>query len=519
VKAECFDFVVIGSGFGGSIMSMVLRRLGKTVLLLERGSHPRFAIGESSTPFANLLMERLAEDYDLPFLRWLSEWGRWQEAFPTLPAGLKRGFTFYHHVPGRPIDFKDRARQLLVAASPNDRLADTHWYRPAFDEFLVRKAIEIGVEYRDQIAIGEVEDDGESWSMIIKRRDLHLPPGASDSSGAEREAVRIKASFLIDATGPAGFAPLNLASAHFPAIPRTSAIYAHFRNVRRLDEIHIERPDGAVPYPPDDAAVHHVFEGGWVWVLRFNNGITSAGAALSEVFQHGLPANAEPAQVWAFLLHRFPTLAQIFDGATLGTSFYSAAQLSFRRARAAGPNWALLPSSAGFVDPLLSTGFALTLLGIGRLGKQFQDNSFAPRDYEIQTFAELDATADLVSALYAKMSLPSEFNLLSLLYFAAMSFTETAWRLGREEMAKGFLLSNDRQFSAMRARLCATAKAGGSITEDVLGAAIEPYDVAGLTDWSRRNWYGVDLAELRRNAHKLRTDEASVERLIAKMAL
>src|SRR5688572_29821780 len=144
-------------------MSMVLRRLGKSVLLLERGAHPRFVIGESSTPFSNLLLESLAEEYDFPFLRSLSEWGQWQENFPELPVGLKRGFTFYHHTPGDRLDFADRATQLLVAASPNDRVADTHWYRPAFDEFLVRKAQELGVVYRDHTTISDVQNDSVRW--------------------------------------------------------------------------------------------------------------------------------------------------------------------------------------------------------------------------------------------------------------------------------------------------------------------------------------------------------------------
>ena len=34
-----------------------------------------------------------------------------------------------------------------------------------------------------------------------------------------------------------------------------------------------------------------------------------------------------------------------------------------------GGSWALLPSAAGVIDPLLSTGFPLTLLGIQRLLK------------------------------------------------------------------------------------------------------------------------------------------------------
>jgi transcriptional regulator GlxA family with amidase domain len=47
-----FDIVIVGSGFAGSLMAMIARRLGHSVVLVERGRHPRFAIGESSTPLA-----------------------------------------------------------------------------------------------------------------------------------------------------------------------------------------------------------------------------------------------------------------------------------------------------------------------------------------------------------------------------------------------------------------------------------------------------------------------------------
>jgi hypothetical protein len=51
---------------------------------------------------------------------------------------LKRGFTFFHHTFDQPFnDDAQHRNQLLVAASPNDRVADTHWYRPDFDAFLV----------------------------------------------------------------------------------------------------------------------------------------------------------------------------------------------------------------------------------------------------------------------------------------------------------------------------------------------------------------------------------------------
>src|SRR6266576_970121 len=92
-----FDIAVIGSGFAGSLIAMIARRLGRSVVLIERGRHPRFAIGESSTPLANLLLEEVAREYRLDALLPLTKWGTWQTTHPELACGLKRGFTFYHH--------------------------------------------------------------------------------------------------------------------------------------------------------------------------------------------------------------------------------------------------------------------------------------------------------------------------------------------------------------------------------------------------------------------------------------
>src|SRR6266581_6359807 len=97
-----FDIAVVGSGFGGSLTAMIARRLGRSVVLLERGQHPRFAIGESSTPLANLLLEEIARQYSLPRLLPLAKWGTWQKQYAEIACGLKRGFTFYHHKFGKP---------------------------------------------------------------------------------------------------------------------------------------------------------------------------------------------------------------------------------------------------------------------------------------------------------------------------------------------------------------------------------------------------------------------------------
>src|SRR5579883_1071315 len=147
-------------------MAMIARRLGFSVVLLERGRHPRFMIGESSTPLSNLLLEDLATRYDLPAIKPLAKWGSWQKHHPEIPCGLKRGFTFYHHVLGQ-ADAPDpgRRNQLLVAASPHDRIADTHWYRADFDAFLVQQAQEAGVDYVDEVRLDTLTEDADGITL------------------------------------------------------------------------------------------------------------------------------------------------------------------------------------------------------------------------------------------------------------------------------------------------------------------------------------------------------------------
>src|SRR5436190_1849693 len=264
------DVAIVGSGFAGSLMALALRRLGKRIVIVERGRHPRFVIGESSTPLANLLLEELADKFDLPQIRVFSKWGTWQRSRPDVAGGLKRGFTFYFHRPGEAFaDDHSHQRQLMVAASPHDEVGDTHWYRPDFDHNLVREAQAAGAIYLDETAI-----DG-----------VHFPGGRVSLDGTRGgETVHIDAGFLVDASGAYGRGGLLARALHLDAplrwLPPTQAVYTHFENVARVEDV--GRPfQGRHPYPPDDAALHHVFPGGWMWVLRFNNGITSAGAALT----------------------------------------------------------------------------------------------------------------------------------------------------------------------------------------------------------------------------------------------
>ena len=345
------DVAVIGSGFAGSLTALCLRKLGHRVVIVERGRHPRFAIGESSTPLANLLLEELAERYDLPQIAVFSKWGTWQRARPDVAGGLKRGFSFYFHRTGEPFaDDREHARQLLVAASPHDGVGDTHWYRPDFDLNLVREAVDAGATYLD---------DTEVSGLDVKASPVRL------EATRHGQSVQIHASFVVDASGPRGFLvrALGLDAPPLTWLPPTQGLYTHFEDVAQWDQL--VASDGA-PYPPDLAALHHVFPGGWIWVLRFSNGITSAGAALTDPLAAQLAAG-DGAPAWDRLLARLPTVREQFARARSVHPWIHAPRVAFRTRQVCGANWALLPSAAGVIDPLLSTGFPLTLLGIGRL--------------------------------------------------------------------------------------------------------------------------------------------------------
>jgi Tryptophan halogenase. len=514
--AQHFDIIVVGSGFSGSLMAMIAHQLGFSTALLERGRHPRFVIGESSTPLANLLLEQIADEFNLPFVRPLSKWGTWQKQTPHIPCGLKRGFTFYHHTLSKSFEpDPGRARQLMVGASPYEEVADTHWYRPDFDLYLVQQAQALGVTYLDEINLTGAVEESNAMRLTGERRS---------------ESLEFSADFVIDASGPRSFLHRALALPEKSPVgmPPTQALFSHFTGVAELPAcFHVDGQPSL--YPPELAAVHHLFEGGWIWVLKFNNGITSAGIAATDSLAQQLEFHAGES-AWNRILNLLPSLAQVFQSAKAVVPFIHQPRVAFQSAVVAGRRWTLLPSAAGVIDPLLSTGFPLTLLGVVRLARALRsfdhptEWSMALRDYARSTTFELEATARLVGALYSCMNRFELFKKLSLLYFAAASFSESARRLGKEHLADSFLLCRDPVFSAQLREFCEMAHHSLSASETVelgrrIGEAIEPFDVAGLNDAARDPWYPALTRDLFANASKLQASEAEIRTMLDKCGL
>ena len=505
VNSSC-EVAIVGSGFAASILARILAVLGYDVVLLERGAHPRFAIGESSTPLANLSLERIGIRYGLADCHHLSTHGRWMAHLPELERGLKRGFTFYRHHPGEP--FANRgldSERLLVAASPNDSLADTHWLRADVDHHLVKQAVAAGVNYRDRVDLttATVAPDGVELGGMRDGAPFHL-----------------HANFLIDASGPAGFLAhhLSIASGVARTATRSALVGGHFRDVHLMGETVPRIPHG--PYPDDWAAVHHVIDEGWMYSLRFDHGVTSAGFLLTPRGMAGLDAEpvADPTSLWRAVIQRYPTLATLFADATplKPISFHPTVQ--HRLTRATGDRWALLPHAYAFVDPLFSTGMAWSLRAVERLALAFECAAGGRRvpgtdvlaRYDTALGMEADQIDLLVAGAYEAMA---HFDLLAahaMLYFATVSYAEVQQRLIPDDADawRGFLGVDDtvlgplpREAHGRLRRITRGTGDAGTRKErqefvDWMSRAIAPRNVAGLANPARSNLYPVDFDAL-----------------------
>jgi FADH2 O2-dependent halogenase len=494
--SDCCEVAIIGSAFAGSIMARVLAAIGYDVVLLERGTHPRFAIGESTTPLANLSLERIALRYGLVDCYRLAAHGRWLGHYPDVRRGLKRGFTFYRHHPDRQLGDE----RLLVAASPNDTVADTHWLRADVDHHFVREAVAAGVDYRDRVEVSGATFDSQGIRL------------AGSHAGTPFE---LRAGFVIDASGPGGFLArqLSIPSGLERTLTRSGVVFSHFTGVRPMSDVAPDLPAG--PYPDDWAAMHHVIDEGWMYSLRFDHGVTSAGFVLRADRGRSVTEAESPEASWRRLLARYPTINACFADATPLFPMAFRSLIQHRLTRAAGERWLLLPHAFAFVDPLFSTGIAWALRAIERVALSFEQSNHALPSaddlerYDALLHAEADQIDRMVAGAYEAMAHFDLFAAQAMLYFTAVSFAETRQRLILRDAdtaaRSGFLGVGDAVLeplpdaSLRRLRhITRNENSPGTIEErqrfsDWVREVIVPRNIGGFGEPTRGNLYPVDL--------------------------
>lgn len=517
-QASPYDVCIIGSGFSGSLLAWLLAHRGLAVLLIDTDYHPRFAIGESSTPLADFLLEQLAEQHAVPELAQLSRWGTWQQNLPHLRAGKKRGFSYFSHSVGQAFDESPRhENSWLVAASVDDALSDTHWMRSDVDAWFCSRAVAAGVELHAGQRVSTLNFQLERATWSITMHSVEEPAASSQT---------FTARMLVDASGGGGALGrlLNLARSDDLLHVRTGALYGHFRNVGSMrdwmDAHGLTTADD--PFDPDDAAQHHLVENGWCWMLRFNEGTTSVGFASPTL---SAPALADPTQrvhSWQRWLDKHPTLADLLSNAQCVAperrgSPAEAEQVGHiawlpRISRlwsqgastepSQGP-WAMLPGAVGIVDPLHSTGIAHSLWGVKRLSELLlqhlsQDSRRVPaftseagqtalRDYSAATVGEVLWIDRIVQAAYRSLHSFELFQAACGLYFVAAIHCERQMAAGLP-LSEGFLLRNNRRLQDLAQKLLdAPGDTEPTQLARWLREQLAPWDDIGLYDAGNRN--------------------------------
>ena len=350
-RTDTFDVAIIGSGLGGSCLAAILARHGHRTLLLEAQTHPRFAVGESVIPEFGARSKLLSLVYDVPELGYMSSFQRLRHRV-SANSGVKRSFSFLYHHPGREHASKETAQfeTMTYPIGP-----DSHVYRADLDTWLTNVAIEYGAVYHDRSPVDDVDlrDDGVTVSC---------------------NGTRYEARFVVDGSGFRSILSRKLGlAAEVDLATDSRCLFTHMVGVGSIDDARPRDDPLRVPSPPDQGTLHHIFEGGWLWVIPFDNHSLAVNPACSVglTLDRRIHSDSDlaPEEEFRAFLERFPTVARQFESARAIRSWVKTGRLQHCSSRLAGDRWCLLPHAANFVDALFSGGMPLTLLGVHEVAK------------------------------------------------------------------------------------------------------------------------------------------------------
>lgn len=343
VDPTTVDVVVLGSGIGGATVAALLARSGVSVAVLDAARHPRFALGESTIGETSFLLRQMAARYDVPELAHVSTSAGLREHV-SRRCGIKRNFGFVYQRAGQE-HASYEVTQCNVSEGPFG--PESHLMRGDVDHYLFQAAVTYGAVAREGIRISavDVREDGV-------RVDL-----------ADGEAF--EARYVIDATGRGSVLANQFGLREEPCRFRTDSrtIFTHMRGVTPYDDV-----DGGSgqPSPWHQGTLHHLFDGGWLWVIPFDNhenaesDLVSVGLNLDSR-RHPKREGVSAEEEWAEFLAAHPTVARQFTDAEPVFGWISTGRTQFSSSRTVGDRWVLMSHAAGAIDALFSRGMANTM--------------------------------------------------------------------------------------------------------------------------------------------------------------
>jgi len=321
---QSWDVAIVGGGPGGSTVGALLRRYRPdlSVLILEKEMFPRDHIGESQLPSVSHVLHEMGcwekvEAANFPIKIGASfTWGKTQEAwdFDFMP----------------PEDFVDEPRPAKFEGQR--RLTAFQVDRAVYDEILLRHAQEMGAAVRESAKVERVEYEGDRIDALV------LESGE-----------KITAKYYIDASGAAGFVrrAIGIGSVA-PMELRNIAIWDYWQNADWAFRIGVG----------GTRIVVRSLSYGWLWFIPLGPTRTSVGLVCPSRYYKEM--GKSPADLYHEALRSQKDISALLTNATARGEVQTTKDWSHVSDRLVGENWFLTGEAAGFADPILSAGMALT---------------------------------------------------------------------------------------------------------------------------------------------------------------
>lgn len=315
--ADQYDVVVIGGGPAGATTAGLLAGAGKSVLILERESVPRFHVGESLIPECYWTLERLG------LIEKLQE-----RAFPKkhsvqfVSEGKKYSAPFY---------FEDHKR------CPSNQSWQVE--RGVFDNMMLDNAIFKGATLRSDSQVMDVLWEGEPGTSRARGVKVRFK-----NDGASSLSREIQSKVVVDATGTSAFIAKRLGLYQPDERLKKATVWTYWKGAQRDPG----RDEGAtiIMQTPNKQS--------WFWYIPLSDDVVSVGCTrdMSEMFQGGVTAE----EAYQRELAECPAMQERIKGAENVSGYHTTKDFSYYSGASAGEGWVLTGDAFGFIDPVYSTG-------------------------------------------------------------------------------------------------------------------------------------------------------------------
>jgi len=314
-----FDVIIIGGGPAGTTVGGKLAQRGRKVLILEREKFPRFHIGESITAFGFTVFKELGV-YD---------------ELDAMNEVKKMGLEFVLH---------EKAFKVYFARESPDgpRRWAFQMARGPLDKVLLENARRLGVDVREEHLVKRVLFDGER-AVGVEYKDY--------SHGPSEELKTAHANWIVDASGQGALMNHQLRNNWYadPLLEYKMAVFSHWRG-----DIEVKNTEDELNFK----LCVHKNRRDWAWYIPVAKDTLSLGVVLSQQTVKDEAQTKSLEQIFYDYAKDIPFISDILQNPTLKTveKFRVVRDYSYRSNRYYGDHWVIVGDSAGFIDPIFSTG-------------------------------------------------------------------------------------------------------------------------------------------------------------------